>query len=77
MLDKFVGDEAIGLFFAGISGQGHAGAAIRAARALLDAVGATDASEDGPIPVGAAVHTGVAFVGSTGAGGRERLHRAR
>jgi adenylate cyclase len=69
MVDKFVGDEAIGLFFAGISGQGHTAAAIRAARALLDAVGDADASAIGPIPVGAAVHTGEAFVGSTGAEG--------
>ncbi len=69
MLDKFVGDEAIGLFFAGISGDAHAAVAIRAARALLEAAGASDASEDGPIPVGAAVHTGTAFVGSTGAEG--------
>jgi len=69
MVDKFVGDEAIGLFFIGISGTDHTGAAIRAARALLDAVGLADATESGPIPVGAAVHTGEAFVGSTGAGG--------
>ena len=69
MVDKFVGDEAIGLFFAGISGQGHTDAAIRAARALLDAAGHPDASPIGPIPVGAAVHTGDAFVGSTGAEG--------
>ena len=69
IVDKFVGDEAIGLFFVGISGTEHTAAAIRAARALLDAVGRTDASESGPIPVGAAVHTGQAFVGSTGAGG--------
>jgi adenylate cyclase len=69
LVDKFVGDEVIGLFFAGISGTGHTAAAIRAARALLDAVGRADASENGPIPVGAAVHTGDAFVGSTGAGG--------
>ena len=69
IVDKFVGDEAIGLFFIGISGSEHAAAAIRAARALLDAVGRADASESGPIPVGAAVHTGDAFVGSTGAGG--------
>ena len=40
IVDKFVGDEAIGLFFVGISGPGHSAAAIRAARALLDAVGA-------------------------------------
>ncbi|HSL97462.1 MAG TPA: adenylate/guanylate cyclase domain-containing protein, partial [Candidatus Deferrimicrobiaceae bacterium] len=67
MVDKFVGDEAIGLFFAGISGTDHTAAAIRAARALLDAVGRADATDSGPIPVGAAVHTGAAFVGSTGA----------
>ena len=69
ILDKFVGDEAIGLFFIGISGTEHTAAAIRAARALLDAAGRAEASESGPIPVGAAVHTGHAFVGSTGAGG--------
>ena len=68
MVDKFVGDEAIGLFFAGVSGREHAAAAVRAARALLNAAGRTDASQSGPIPVGAAVNTGVAFVGSTGAG---------
>jgi adenylate cyclase len=69
ILDKFVGDEAIGLFFPGVSGAGHATAAIAAGRALLDAAGAADASQRGPIPVGAAVHTGDAFVGSTGAEG--------
>ena len=69
IVDKFVGDEVIGLFFIGISGSRHTVAAIRAARALLEAVGRADASGSGPIPVGAAVHTGVAFVGSTGAEG--------
>ena len=69
IVDKFVGDEAIGLFFIGISGTEHTAAAIRAARALMDAAGRADASDSGPIPVGAAVHTGDAFVGSTGAGG--------
>jgi adenylate cyclase len=69
LVDKFVGDEVIGLFFVGISGTGHAAAAIGAARALLDALGLAHASDSGPIPVGAAVHTGDAFVGSTGAGG--------
>jgi adenylate cyclase len=69
LVDKFVGDEAIGLFFVGISGPGHSAAAIRAARALLDAVGRPHATQSGPIPVGAAVHTGDAFVGSTGAAG--------
>lgn len=69
MVDKFVGDEAIGLFFVGVSGPDHVAAAIRGGRALLDAVGRDDASDSGPIPVGAAVHTGQAFVGSTGAPG--------
>ena len=69
LVDKFVGDEAIGLFFMGISGHDHPAAAIRAGRALLEAVGGRDASASGPIPVGAAVHTGPAFVGTTGAGG--------
>jgi adenylate cyclase len=69
IVDKFVGDEVIGLFFIGISGTEHTAAAIRAARALLDGVGRADASQSGPIPVGAAVHAGVAYVGSTGAGG--------
>ena len=69
IVDKFVGDEVIGLFFRGISGPEHSAAAIAAARALLDAVGLAGASDSGPIPVGAAVHTGDAFVGSTGAGG--------
>ena len=69
MVDKFVGDEVIGLFFPGVSGAEHSAAAIRAARALLDAVAQPDASQGGPIPVGAAVHAGDAFVGSTAAGG--------
>jgi adenylate cyclase len=69
IVDKFVGDEAIGLFFRGISGTQHAAAAIRAAQTLLDAVGRGDASHHGAIPVGAAVHTGEAYVGSTGAEG--------
>ena len=52
IVDKFVGDEAIGLFFVGISGTGHTAAAIRAGRALLAAVGRADASESGPHPRG-------------------------
>jgi adenylate cyclase len=69
LVDKFVGDEVIGLFFRGISGVGHAAAAIHAAQALLDAVGQGDGSDYEAIPVGAAVHSGEAFVGSTGAEG--------
>lgn len=69
IVDKFVGDEVIGLFFIGISGREHSAAAIRAARELLSVAGRMVASASGPIPVGAAVHTGIAFVGTTGASG--------
>ena len=69
IVDKFVGDEVIGLYFIGISGREHSAAAIRGARQLLDVVGRADSSARGPIPVGAAVHTGTAFVGTTGTDG--------
>ena len=65
IVDKFVGDEVIGLFFGGVSGDRHAAAAIAAGRDLLSRVDHGDATRSGPIPVGAAVHTGEAFVGST------------
>jgi adenylate cyclase len=66
VVDKFVGDEAIGLFIPGYAGREHADKAIAAGRRLLDAVGRPEASTEGPIPVGAGVHTGVAFVGTVG-----------
>jgi adenylate cyclase len=65
IVDKFVGDEVIGLFFGGISGERHSAAALAAGRELLLRVGRSDATASGAIPVGAAVHTGTAFVGST------------
>jgi adenylate cyclase len=49
-----------------MSGEDHAARAVTAGRELLARAAATGASPDGPIPVGAAVHTGVAFVGSVG-----------
>ena len=69
VVDKFVGDEAIGLFIPGFAGRDHAAKAIGAGRALLAAVSRRDASASGPIPVGAGIHTGVAYVGSVGASG--------
>jgi adenylate cyclase len=65
MVDKFVGDEVIGLFFRGVSGDQHAAAAVAAGQTLLSRAGRGDATPTGPIPVGAGVHTGIAFVGST------------
>lgn len=69
LVDKLVGDEIIGLFFGGITGPRHAAAGVAAGRALIRAAGKLDATPSGPIPVGAAVHTGVAYVGTTGPAG--------
>jgi adenylate cyclase len=69
IVDKIVGDEVIGLFFGGISGPNHAGAAISAALDLANSAAQPQATPSGPIPAGTAVHTGDAFVGSSGQGG--------
>jgi adenylate cyclase len=65
LVDKFVGDEVVAWFAPPFVGAQHAKAAISAARELLAETGTT--SGDGPpIPLGAGVHTGVAFVGVVG-----------
>ena len=66
VVDKLVGDEIIGLFFGGITGQRHAAAAVASGRGLIRAASNSNATPSGPMPVGAAVHTGVAYVGTTG-----------
>jgi len=66
LIDKFVGDEVIGLFIPAMLAE-HPRAAIRAARKLLAATG--HANPDGPwLPIGVGVHSGTAFVGSVGDG---------
>jgi adenylate cyclase len=69
LVDKLVGDEVIGLFFGGVSGPRHAQAAITAALELTSLAGRDDASPRGPIPIGTGVHTGEAYVGTTGPAG--------
>ena len=64
IVDRFVGDQAIGIFVPALTGERHAARAIEAAQALLAATGHRDGSPW--IPVGAGVHTGVAFVGCIG-----------
>jgi adenylate cyclase len=65
IIDKFVGDGVIALFVPAMSGLDHPRKAIQAGRRLLHAVGA--ASADGPgLPIGAGVHSGVAFIGVVG-----------
>ena len=50
IVDKFVGDEVIGLFFQGVSGPRHAAAAVGAGLELLRRVGRPDASPQGAHP---------------------------
>jgi adenylate cyclase len=67
MVDKFVGDELVAMFYPLLSGERHAARAVEAARALLVATGHREPA--GPwVPVGVGVHTGRAWVGSVGEG---------
>lgn len=66
IVDKFVGDEVVALFVPGFAGEDHASRAVGAARDLLRETG-NDGGEPW-VPVGAGVHTGVAFVGRVGEG---------
>ncbi len=63
LLDKFVGDQAIGLFVPGIAGPRHARRAIDAAERLLRETGHGSGLEPW-VPLGAAVNTGTAYVGT-------------
>jgi adenylate cyclase len=67
IVDKYVGDEVIGIFVPLLTGERHAERAVAAARDLLAAV--RDRGGGAPsLPVGAGVHTGVAYVGTVGEG---------
>ena len=66
LVDKFVGDEVVAMFIPGVAGQDHASRAVEAARELMRETG-NDGTEPW-VPIGAGVHTGVAFVGSVGEG---------
>jgi adenylate cyclase len=65
IIDKLVGDEVIGLYVPGFASESHAQKAIQAARELMEQTG--HGSPEGPwIPLGAGIHTGVAYVGTVG-----------
>jgi adenylate cyclase len=65
MVDRLLGDEAIGLYLPGFSGPEHPRRAIEAAQDLLRLTGHRESK--GPwLPVGVAVHTGIAYVGIVG-----------
>ena len=68
LIDKFMGDQVIGLYVPGFAGPDHARLALRAARELLRATGHQD--RGGPwLPIGVGVHTGIAYVGTVGSEG--------
>jgi len=65
MVDRLLGDEAIGLFIPGFAGEEHSRRAIEAAQELLKQTGHHD--PQGPwLPVGVGIHTGLAYVGVVG-----------
>ena len=66
IVDRFVGDQAIGIFVPALAGPDHAARAIQAAQAVLVATGHGAVSPW--VPIGVGVASGVAFVGSVGSG---------
>lgn len=70
VVDKFVGDEAVGLFIPGMTGSDHARLAVKAARQLL-ARTAHGGPDGRGLPIGVGVHTGIAYVGLVGRLGSE------
>jgi len=65
LVDRLMGDEAIGLYIPGFAGPNHPGRAVEAAQELLRLTGHRDPR--GPwLPVGIGIHTGPAFVGVVG-----------
>jgi adenylate cyclase len=65
-VDKFVGDEVIGIFVPALTETLHAREAVTAALDLLEETGHRDG--DPWLPVGIGVNTGVAYVGAVGTG---------
>jgi adenylate cyclase len=62
-IDKFVGDEVVGIYLPVFAGADHFRAAIDAAGELLRATGHGD--PQGPwVPIGIGVHTGPAYFGT-------------
>jgi adenylate cyclase len=65
LVDRLMGDEAIGLYIPGFAGPEHPQRAMEAAQDLLRLTGHRDSR--GPwLPVGVGIHTGTAFVGVVG-----------
>jgi adenylate cyclase len=72
IVDKFVGDEIIGVFIPAMTGGLHARAALASAVELLERTG-HGPSQQPWVPVGAGVNTGLAYVGAIGEGPNTEL----
>jgi len=68
LVDKLMGDQAIGLYVPGFAGPEHAAKAVGAGLKLLEATG-HGGPEEPWLPIGVGVHTGVSFVGAMGKDG--------
>lgn len=68
LVEKLLGDEVAGFFVPGFAGSKFANAAVHAGKQALKAMGYGGSSEPW-IPVGAGIHTGIAYVGSVEADG--------
>jgi adenylate cyclase len=66
MVNRLMGDQVIALFVPRFVGKNHAEVALEAAKDLLRVTGHGLGNEPW-IPVGAGVHTGIAYVGAVGA----------
>ena len=66
IVDRFVGDQAIGIFVPALAGPNHAARATRAAQAVLATTGHGVGAPW--VPIGVGVASGLAFVGSVGTG---------
>ena len=67
IVDKFVGDEIVGLFVPAFAGAWHSRAAIRAAGRMLEMTGHRDPAGTW-LEIGIGIHEGTAFVGSVAVG---------
>jgi adenylate cyclase len=67
IVDKFVGDEVIGIFIPAMATDSHGEHAIRAARRLMAETGHGRGKEPW-LPIGIGVNTDVVYVGSIGGG---------
>jgi adenylate cyclase len=65
LVDRLMGDEAIGLYLPGFAGADHPRRAIEAAQELLRLTGNRGAKQPW-IPIGIGIHTGSAYVGVVG-----------